>query len=157
MESSEVLLPAEPGKEASLRFEGRVGSGQEAITIIVVGPPDHPTLSLISDPPKPQRELMAFLLSKVSFGTLTVQLNSTYSDDWPVAERKEGFLERLNPTVIPGEAPGQRRNPWELPPVGTGRGTVVRTEYLYNRYFSIIAESDRLADVTGDVKFRIRF
>lgn len=157
MESAEIVMPAEPGKEATVRFEGRVGSGREAITVVVAGPPDHPTLSLLSDPPKPQKELMGFLVSKASLGTLTSQLNSAYSDDWPLAERKEGFLERLNPVVIPGEAPGQRRNPWELPPVGTGRGTVVRTEYLWSRHFSIIAETDHEADVTGDLKFRIRF
>jgi len=47
--------------------------------------------------------------------------------------------------------------PWELPTRGTARGTAVRTEYLLNEYFSIVAESDREANLSGDLKLRIRF
>jgi len=156
IESSELLLPAEPGKEASARFEGRMGTGQDRVTILVAGPPDHASLMLVSDPPKDQRELLAILGQKVALGTLSTELPGI-SDEWPVADRKESFFSKLAPTVIPGETPGQKRQPWELPAVGTSKGTVVRTEYIYNRYFSIIAESDRQADVSGDVKLRIRF
>ncbi len=157
IESSMLTLPAEPGKEASIRFEGRMGSGQDQITILIAGPPDHATLTLVSDPPKDQKELLAILGQKVAIGTLTGQLTPGISDEWPTADRKESFLSKLAPTVVPGETPGQKRQPWELPAVGTARGTVVRTEYIYNKYFSILAETDREADVSGDVKLRIRF
>jgi hypothetical protein len=58
--------------------------------------------------------------------------------------------------VIPGET-NERRVPWELPPSGTLKSTSLRTEYVYNAYFSVIGETNREGDVGGDLKLRIRF
>jgi hypothetical protein len=158
VESAQLILPEAAGKEGSIRFEGRLGTGQDQITILVSGPPERASLTLISDPPKDQRELLAVLAQKAALGTLTAQLSGgSIADDWPSATRKEGFFERIAPTVIPGESAAHQRTPWELPAVGTTKGTLVRTEYLYNQYFSVIAETNSGASLGGDLKFRIRF
>jgi hypothetical protein len=155
IESAQLILPGTAGKEGSIRFEGRIGSGQDQITILISGPPEHATLTLISDPPKDQRELLATLAQSAALGTLTSQLSG--ADDWPSATRTEGFFSRIAPTVIPGESGVHQRTPWELPAAGTTKGTLVRTEYLYNQYFSILAETNHAATLAGDLKFRIRF
>ena len=159
VDSAELLLPGESGKEVTVRFEGRVGSGQDQIRILVVGPPDRASLTLSSDSYKSQsqKDLLAILGQKIALGELTGKLKPGLADEWPIADRKESFFERIFPTVIPGETPGQRREPWELPATGTVHGTVVRTEYILNQWLSIVAESDRQADVSGDLKLRIRF
>ena len=59
--------------------------------------------------------------------------------------------------MVAGETTLQRRVPWELPPAGTMRSTSLRTEYVYNSYFSIVAETNREGDIAGDLKLRIRF
>ena len=60
-------------------------------------------------------------------------------------------IHEVEPSTHPTELP------WELPPTGTLRSTSLRTEYVYNHYFSIIAETNREGDVGGDLKLRIRF
>jgi len=37
------------------------------------------------------------------------------------------------------------------------RSTSLRTEYVVNSYFSVVAETNREGDVAGDLKLRIRF
>src|SRR6185295_3302090 len=110
------------------------------------------------------------LLAKLAFGlepgavsgetgvaTLALYFYGQTRDSWPSADRKEGFLDRIKPRVIPGDTSLQRRVPWELPPSGTLRTTSLRTEYVYNSFFSIVAETNREGDVGGDLKLRIRF
>jgi len=165
IESAEAFLPEAPGRSPTIQFQGRVGTGEGAIQILVNGPMESPSLALKSDPPMPQKDL----LSRLAFGlgtgtvsgetgvaTLAVLLYEQAQNKWPDADSKESFLDRLRPSVIPGEST-QRRVPWELPPTGTVRSTSLRTEYVYNSYFSIIAETNREGDVGGDLKFRIRF
>jgi hypothetical protein len=166
IESAQAVLPEEAGRAATVSFQGRVGTGEGAIQILVDGPMDAPNLVLKSDPPLPQKDLLA----RVAFGlapgtvsgetgvaTLALLLYEQAQDDWPSADRKEGFFDKIRPTVIPGETSQQRRVPWELPPTGTLRSTSLRTEYVYNHYFSIIAETNREGDVGGDLKLKIRF
>ena len=43
------------------------------------------------------------------------------------------------------------------PPAASARGTIVRTEYLLNSLLSVIVESDREANVSGDLKVRFHF
>jgi len=127
---------------------------------------DAPSLSLKSDPPMPQKDLLARLAFGIAPGavsgetgvaTLALYLYEQAQDDWPNADRKEGLLDKFRPTVIPGDSSQQRRVPWELPPTGTLKSTSLRTEYVYNSYFSIIGETNREGDVGGDLKLRIRF
>lgn len=164
-ESAEAVLPREAGAAARVRFEGTVGKGEGAITVLLAGPLERPTLTLRSDPPRSEEDLKAILAfgaapgtlsGQAAIGTLAQQVLAQYRDDAPAADRKEGILQKFNLVVVPEEAPGQRR-PWELPVAGTARGTVLRTEYVYNAYLSILGESDREGNVSGDVKLRIRF
>ncbi len=165
IESAEVYLPEEAGRVATVRFHGRVGTGEGAIQILVNGPIDGPSLVLQSDPPLPQKELLSRLAFGVGTGkvsgetgaaTLALYLVDQARDDWPDADRKESFFSRIRPQVIPGETNG-RRVPWQLPPTGTLKSTSLRTEYVYNSYFSVIGETNREGDVGGDLKLRIRF
>jgi autotransporter translocation and assembly factor TamB len=161
----EAVLPEELGRVPTIRFEGHVGVGEGMIQVRVEGPLDNPALTLKSDPPQPQKDLLgklAFGLGTGSFSsetgvaTLAVYIYSQAQDDWPSADRKEGILERFRPQVVaPYDA--TKRKPWELPPQGTARSTALRTEYVLNDYFSIIAETNREGDVGGDLKLRIRF
>ncbi|HLY10823.1 MAG TPA: translocation/assembly module TamB domain-containing protein [Planctomycetota bacterium] len=165
VESSQIRLPEEAGRPASVTFHGRVGTGEGAIQIIVEGPTDSPTLTLKSDPPLPQKDLLAKLAFGVAPGavtgetgaaTLALYLYGQATDEWPSADRKEGFFAKFRPTVIPGDTT-QHQLPWELPPTANLRSTSLRTEYVYNNYFSIIGETNREGDVGGDLKLRIRF
>jgi autotransporter translocation and assembly factor TamB len=165
IESAEIHLPEEPGRPATVSFHGRVGTGEGAIQVVVEGPTDAPTLTLKSDPPQPQKDLLARLAFGVAPGavsgetgaaTLAMVLYGQMQDEWPSADRKEGFFDRIRPTVIPGDTT-QHRVPWELPPTANMKSTSLRTEYVYNSYFSIIGETNREGDVGGDVKLRIRF
>jgi len=126
---------------------------------------ESPNLVLQSDPPLPQKDLLARLAFGVGPGkisgetgaaTLALYLYDQAQDNWPDADRKETFFSRIRPQVIPGET-NERRVPWELPPSGTLKSTSLRTEYVYNKYFSIIGETNREGDVGGDLKLRIRF
>ncbi len=163
---AEALLPAEPGKLATVDFEGHTGVGDDEIRIRISGPLSGPSLSLSSNPARPQRELLARLAfgqgpgavsGAGAGGTAALRIFSELQDERPVAERQEGFFQRLKPAVVAGEAPGQRRVPWELPPAGTVRGTALRTEYVYNSFLSVVAETNRAGDVAGDLKLRLRF
>ncbi|HEV3029602.1 MAG TPA: translocation/assembly module TamB domain-containing protein, partial [Planctomycetota bacterium] len=166
IESGQVTLPEEAGRAATVSFYGRVGTGDGAIQIIVEGPTDGPSLSLKSDPPQPQKDLLARLAFGIAPGavsgetgaaTVALYLYAQAQDDWPSADRQEGFLDKIRPTVIPVDSALQRRLPWELPPTGTLKSTSLRTEYVYNKYISIIAETSREGDVGGDLKVKIRF
>jgi hypothetical protein len=166
IESAEAWLPEEAGRPPTVTFHGRVGTGEGAIQINVEGPLDNPSLSLKSDPPMSQKDLLGRLAFGIAPGavsgetgvaTLAVYLYDQAKDDWPNADRREGFFDRIRPTVIPGDSSQQRRVPWELPPTGTLRSTSLRTEYVYNYYFSIIGETNREGDVGGDLKLKIRF
>lgn len=166
MESLEIVLPEEVGRSPSVRFQGRVGAGEGAIQVFVDGPLDNPSLVLKSDPPMPQKDLLARLAFGHGSGALSreagvaavaIYLYEQAKEDWPSADRKEGFFDRFRPTVVPGDTSLQRRVPWELPPAGTLRSTSLRTEYVYNSYFSIVGETNREGDVAGDLKLRIRF
>lgn len=165
IDSAQARLPEELGHPATITFHGRVGTGEGAIQILVEGPTDNPVLTLKSDPPQPQKDLLAKLAFGVAPGavsgetgaaTLALYLYGQATDEWPSADREEGFFSKFRPTVIPGDT-SQVRPPWELPPTANMRSTSLRTEYVYNSYFSIIADTNREGDVGGDVKLRIRF
>ena len=166
IDSAQVNLPEEAGRAATVAFHGHVGAGEGAIQVVVEGPMDGPSLSLKSDPPMPQKDLLARLAFGIAPGavsgetgvaTLARYIYEQAQDDWPNADRKQGFLDKIRPSVIPGDSSQQRRVPWELPPTGTLKSTSLRTEYVYNYYFSIIAETNREGDVGGDLKLKIRF
>jgi hypothetical protein len=80
------------------------------------------------------------------------------TDDRPKAEPKDGFWQRLDLGVTSEDAPDPaRRAPWELPPTASARGTILRTEYILSSLFSVVVESDREANVSGDLKIRLHF
>jgi hypothetical protein len=79
-------------------------------------------------------------------------------DAWPKAEPAESFWSRLSlSTADENAADPEKRVPWQLPPTGSARGTIVRTEYLLNSFLSVVVESDREANVSGDFKVRFHF
>jgi hypothetical protein len=166
IESMEVTLPEEVGRVPTVRFQGRVGAGEGAIQVNVDGPLETPSLVLKSEPPLPQKDLLARLAFGTGSGAMSreagvaavaIYVYGQAKEDWPSADRKEGFFDKFRPTVVPGETTLQRRVPWELPPAGTMRSTSLRTEYVYNSFVSIVAETNREGDVAGDLKLRIRF
>ncbi len=163
-------LPAEPGRDATVGFEGRTGQGPGAITIEVAGPIQDPSMFLRSDPPRSQEELLSLLAfgrapgsvsGEAAIGVAAAQVVRGTFDDWPRVDRKEGLLEGLwERTSLDFQGTPQgldRRQPWVLPPVGTARSMVVRTEYFLSPYLSVLADADREANLGGDVKLRVRF
>lgn len=161
----EAILPPDPGHEPYVRFEGSVGRFNREIFVFINGPMAGPTLRLQSNPPRSQEELLAMIAfgrtpgsveGTDALGTLTGKVMAIYQDAWPDPEAEEGFFTRLAIDVASGAAE-RPVPPWELPTRGTARGTMVRTEYLLNEYLSIVGESDREANLTGDLKLRLRF
>jgi len=162
----EADLPSEAGAEPTIHFEGSVGRFDREILVTMTGSMAQPALRLQSNPPRSEEELLAML----AFGRVPGQLEGTdaitsfatkvidiYADSWPDADAGDRIVDRLGIEVL-AESQAQRPvAPWELPTRGTSRGTTVRTEYLINEYFSIVAESDREANLTGDQKLRLRF
>ena len=92
-----------------------------------------------------------------ALSAFAVRLFEQYAADWPRAVPSEGLLSRLKPTVLSDEGDEAPRRPWDLPSGRTARGMVVRTEYLWTPYFSVVGEADREANVGGDIKLRLRF
>lgn len=165
IESLEIVVPRKVGHLPSVRFNGKVGAGEGAIEVNVDGPLEHPQLILKSDPPQPQKDLLARLAFGLGTGavsgetgiaTVAVLLYSQTQDQWPSATRREGFFDRFRPSVVPGET-NQQRPPWELPPQANLQSTSLRTEYEINSVFSIVAETNREGDVAGDLRVKIRF
>jgi hypothetical protein len=163
--SGRIRLPKEPGKTATVRLVGRVGSGDGAIRIIADGPLESPDLDLRSDPPRRDDEILSYLAfgrwpgelgGGSALGILALEAFDQFSDSMPKADRKESLIDKLHPTIVPEEEE-ERRAPWELPAAGTGRGFMLRTEYTLNRHFSVILESDREGNVRGNLKLRYRF
>ena len=165
IEQARVTIPAEAGAEPSAHFVGRVGKGDGSIEVRVDGPLARPELNLASDPPRPKEELLARLafghppgqVQGAALGVFALRLFDQYTAGWPTAEPKDGLFSRLKPTILSDEGDDPRRAPWELPSGRTARGMVVRTEYLWTPYFSVVGEADREANVGGDIKLRLRF
>ncbi|MBI4566752.1 MAG: translocation/assembly module TamB domain-containing protein [Planctomycetes bacterium] len=164
--SGQVDLPSEPSKEPSVLFEGQVGRGAESITILMTGSLERPNLTLHSDPPKSQEELLAHLAFGMGpggvqgrgvLGAVTRRLIKEYTSPWPDPEAEEGLFDRVQVGVVEPASGGRPAAPWELPARGSSRGTLVRTEYLMNSYLSIVVETDRETNLGGDLKLRLRF
>lgn len=162
----EAYLPSGPGEEPLLQFEGKVGRFDREILVFLNGPMANPALRLQSRPPRSQEELLSMIAfgrtpgsleGGDALGALTGKLMSVYADAWPQPDDDEGFFGRIGIDVVAGAAYERPVPPWELPTRGTSRGTMVRTEYLLNEYLSIVAESDTQANLSGDLKLRLRF
>ncbi|MBI2931993.1 MAG: translocation/assembly module TamB domain-containing protein [Planctomycetes bacterium] len=155
----------EPGRDPFVHFEGRAGRGDDSISVTVSGALQEPGLTLASDPPRSQQDLLAMLAfgrpagglgQQEALGTLAAKLYQTAMDDWPRAEPREGLLSRLQVTAAAPDAQA-RAMPWELPPSGTTSGTAIRTEYFLSPHFSIVAQGDFQGRWIGDLKLRWRF
>jgi translocation and assembly module TamB len=166
IDTMEVVFPGDLGRVPTVRFQGHVGAGEGMIQVLVDGPLESPSLVLRSEPPMPQKDLLARLAfghisgavsGETGVATLALYMYDQTKDAWPSADRREGFFDRIRPTVVPGDTSLQRRVPWELPPQGMVRSTSLRTEYVLNSVFSVVAETNREGDVGGDLKIRIRF
>jgi hypothetical protein len=166
IEEARADVPADPQQAPSIHFKGRVGYGESSILVLVEGPLSRPTLILESNPPRPQQELLAYLAfgrlpgeltEGQALSTLAVKVFEHFTDAWPQAEPEVGLLERLSLDAVDPENPVERRLPWELTPIGTARGTIVRTEYVLNRFISIVAEAGSEGDVGGNLKLRVSF
>jgi hypothetical protein len=123
IERAEVTVPREPGKGGTVYFKGRSGKGQGAITVVVAGPLENPALTLSSDPPQKQEDLLAYLAfgrlpgtvtGQEALGTALVKVIGAATDRWPQAEpQDQGFWERLNFSVASEDAPDpEKRLPW---------------------------------------------
>jgi hypothetical protein len=143
-----------------------VGRFNREIVVLITGPMARPTLRLQSNPPRSQEDLLAILAfgrapgsiaGTDALGTLTGKVIDIFSDAWPDAEAEEGFWSKVAIDLAGSSTVERPVAPWELPTRGTSRGTMVRTEYLLNEFFSIVGESDREANLSGDLKLRIRF
>jgi hypothetical protein len=159
-------LPDKPGAEPFVTFEGRVGRFDREILVFMNGPMARPSLRLQSNPPRSQEELLAMIAfgrthgsldASDALGTLTSKMREYTSDSWPDPESEESFWDRWIIDVRAGTAGERPVAPWELPTRGTARGTMVRSEYLLNEFLSVVAESDREANLSGDLKLRLRF
>lgn len=165
IDGARVVVPREPGNLPTVHFEGRVGRGSGSITIVIDGLLERPNVILTSEPQRPQEELLAELAfgqgtgtvsGGAAAGTVAQRVFAEYTSDWPRAEPADGLLLRLAPTLV-SEGSGGRVKPWELPENRQRRGTVVRTEFLFGRHFSVVADSDREGNASGDIKLRFRF
>jgi TamB, inner membrane protein subunit of TAM complex len=167
IERLDVALPKEEGHAGTIYFKGRSGKGEGTITVVIAGPLDDPSLTLSSNPPRKQEDLLATLAfgmapgavsGQNALGTLAVKVFEQATDAWPKAEPAESFWSRLSLSTADEDAPDpEKRVPWQLPPTGSARGTIVRTEYLLNSFLSVVVESDREANVSGDLKVRFHF
>jgi len=167
IERLDVTLPKEEGHAGTIYFKGRSGKGEGAITVVISGPLDEPAITLSSNPPRKQEDLLATLAfgmapgtvsGQDALGTLAVKVFEQATDAWPKAEPAESFWSRLSLSTKDEDAPDpEKRVPWQLPPTGSARGTIVRTEYLLNSFLSVVVESDREANVSGDLKVRFHF
>ena len=166
IEEARVEIPPEAGADPFVQFVGRVGKGEGSIEIRVHGPLARPDVTLRSEPPRPEEELLARLAfghspgeveGTAALGTLAFRIFEQYAAGWPTAEPQDGFFSNLRPTVVPGEDYEAHRAPWTLPPGRSPKGMLVRTEYLWTRHFSLVGEADREANVGGDIKLRLRF
>jgi autotransporter translocation and assembly factor TamB len=167
IERLEVALPKEEGRSGTIYFKGRSGKGEGVITVVIAGPLDDPALTLSSNPPRKQEELLATLAfgmgpgevsGQNALGTLAVKAFAQATDAWPKAEPAENLWSRLSLSTADESAlDAEKRVPWQLPPTGSARGTIVRTEYLLNSFLSVVVESDREANVSGDLKVRFHF
>lgn len=168
--NARVVLPAEPAVPAIVDFEGRVGSGENAITVRVAGRLESPKLSLTSGTARSQQELLSQLAfnrlpgavgQAETLGVLGSQvageLLRRYIDDWPRADRDRGFFEQWRFSVRQEEQLNTRVPPWQLPPLSSARGTVLQTEFVITRSLSIVVESNVEGNFSGDVKYRFRF
>jgi hypothetical protein len=129
------------------------------------GPMSNPTLRLSSTPPKSDEEILSILAfgrtpgsmgGSDVLGTVTEKMIAIYGDAWPTPDYEESLFDRLGFRIY--EQGAERPvPPWERPTRGTSRGTTVRSEYLLNEFLSVVAESDREANLSGDLKLRLRF
>src|SRR5581483_5762102 len=162
-----VELPRRTGDFPSVYFKGHTGKGEGSITVTVAGPLEAPSLTLASDPPRKQEELIAALAfgrttgdvgGEQALGMAAGKALAQVTDERPSADPKDGFWQRLDLGVTSEDAPDPtKRLPWELPPTSSARGTILRTEYLLSPLFSVVVESDREANVSGDLKVRFHF
>jgi autotransporter translocation and assembly factor TamB len=163
---AEATLPPNPKlQQPYVIFEGSVGRFDREIVISMHGPMSNPTLRLSSTPPKSDEEILSILAfgrtpgsmgGSDVLGTVTEKMIAIYGDAWPTPDYEESLFDRLGFRIY--EQGAERPvPPWELPTRGTSRGTTVRSEYLLNEFLSVVAESDREANLSGDLKLRLRF
>jgi autotransporter translocation and assembly factor TamB len=168
--SAQIQLPQPFGVPPTIDFEGRLGTGESAITVRVAGRLEKPQLYLTSERPRSQQELLAQLAfgrlpGAVSGGDVlsvvgtqvTRQLVSRYSDDWPKADRERGFFEQLNLSLYEEKQLSSPVPPWQAPAVGSSRGTVIRSEFVLTDHLSIVVESSVEGNLSGDIKYRFRY
>jgi hypothetical protein len=163
----QVDLPREAGGTPTVYFKAHSGKGQGAITAVVAGPLESPSLSLSSDPPRKQEELLAYLAfghlpgdvgGQAALGMAAQKAVAQATDERPRADPEDGIWEKLGLGLESEDAPDPtKRLPWQLPPTASARGTILRTEYFLSPLFSVVVESDREANVSGDLKVRLHF
>lgn len=167
IEQLRIELPPGRGATPGIYFKGHSGKGQGMITAVVVGPLAGPSLSLSSVPPRKQEELIAYLAfgrlpgevgTQDALGVVATKVIAAASDGRPRAKPREGVWQKLDLTVASEDAPdAAKRAPWDLPPTASARGTILRTEYVLSPLLSVVMESDREANVSGDIKIRLHF
>jgi hypothetical protein len=106
----------------------------------IAGPARRPVLTLTSDPPRKQEELLA--VARVREGARDAEAAGrardargqglrAATDAWPKAEPSESFWSRLSLGAASEDRPDPRSaSPGSCPDPASARGTIVRTEYL---------------------------
>jgi hypothetical protein len=160
-----IEIPAVVGQEPTVHFEGAVGRGEGRISIVVTGPLASPFLSLDSDPPRKQEELLAMIAFGAgpgefqgdrAVGAVVRKLFEQFTDDWPSADAERVSKRGLSVGLVDSGA-SRPTVPWDLPSAGSSGGPMVRTEYILTHHVSVVAESDLEANWSGELKLRLRF
>jgi outer membrane protein assembly complex protein YaeT len=157
-----VELPRGAGAEPSARFRSVMQAGRVRVSVGISGPLAAPRLSLTSEPPYPQDELLGLLVYGRTPGGLgrgaearaAMQhagrlLGGFALDHMPRAEPSPSLLSRL---VLDFESSAGRRagSVWQR----SEGGTATYIEYVINDFLSFIAIRDADGRFSGDVQVR---
>jgi outer membrane protein assembly complex protein YaeT len=166
-----LQLPETPGAGAVINYRGRLYIGLIRIDIAVTGNLADPTVSLTSDPPYSQEELLALL----AFGRLPGEVDqgqqagflaaqavriakALYFDRLPrpqasAADKRSNLLFEMGSSQ---RDPDRDSLPFELEAGGRAE-VMARAEYIFNKHWSIITTIDQKNNPSGDIQYRVRF
>ncbi|MHC4248844.1 MAG: translocation/assembly module TamB domain-containing protein [Planctomycetota bacterium] len=160
-------MPPEPGEEPRVVFGSSATSGLTRVFIGATGPLSRPTVTLYSEPPYPQEDLVMLLAFGQPPGTparperalvspAARVVSGRLSDRFPLADPASSAFWKLR-LALGTEA----EYPTELVPLPEparpDRGLVLRAEYLVTDTLSIMTEEDELGDVGADVRLSSRW
>ena len=160
-------LPPQPGAEPGVVFRSSATSGLTRVHIGATGPLRQPVVTLHSEPPYPQEDLVMLLAFGQAPGTPERPDRALVS---PAARVVSGLLRDRFPRADPESSAFRKLRfalgteaeyPTELVPLPEptlpDRGLVLRAEFLVTESVSILTEEDELGDIGADVRLRLRW